>query len=465
MKRHYSSRIYDALTLHLERTPKNENQDDDPPTVWSVEKQLETWWQKDANLQGKNDSSIPIAYAFLAQFILHDLTWSSKYCACPLEKKGAGIGQLGLRTLYGNQKKLLDEKGFFSLGYGIHPLEPDLPRDENGEAILSDTRNASNVPISQLTLGFLKFHNQTVKRLSKQKEGDTKALISEAKRELQWHYQWLILNDFLPRLTGKSGDVLINNYISKKTTSGNPSISKMVLSPVLSTPVLRIVAGMMTNKYLLNEPLCMMRMLSDSGRIPIHGQRKNTPGLKKSLSLHSNEKLPPFWSIQWDLWLNEKTNTKGNVEQYCPTFRTSNLSINGSYNPFPKHSLKTLVSKAITTDSDLHMPNGKEIAELFGKIDHPTMPEDAPLWYYLLAEAEEFHGGFQLGSLGAKLISHFFIDKLYRTPDSYLNVNPRWVPTSKEREKENSTVYQLKDFLREAGMPMSREDIEELAGL
>jgi hypothetical protein len=80
-----------------------------------------------------------------------------------------------------------------------------LPRSSQQHAIIADPRNDENVMISQLHLAFLKFHNAVDEDLkayfpSPSKDG---ARFAEAQRLVRWHYQWIILHQFLPVTVGE----------------------------------------------------------------------------------------------------------------------------------------------------------------------------------------------------------------------------------------------------------------------
>jgi hypothetical protein len=87
------------------------------------------------------------------------------------------------------------------------------------------------------------------------------------------------------------------------------------------------------------------------------------------------------------------------------------------------------------------LPSGQAIAKRIGapalsKTDlvelgniHPAFTTSTPLWYYILKEAEILTDGVQLGPVGGRIIGEVFIGILQTDPDSYLNVQPDWVPT------------------------------------
>lgn len=83
----------------------------------------------------------------------------------------------------------------------------DLPRDaSNGTAIIADSRNDENVILSQFHLAMLKFHNAVVDRLRKDPANATRSaqdIFKEAQQQVRWHYQWIVLNEFLPQTIGQ----------------------------------------------------------------------------------------------------------------------------------------------------------------------------------------------------------------------------------------------------------------------
>ena len=52
-----------------------------------------------------------------------------------------------------------------------------------------------------------------------------------------------------------------------------------------------------------------------------------------------------------------------------------------------------------------------------------------PLWYYILKESEALHQGETLGPVGSTLLAEVFVGLLRADADSYVSVNPAWIPT------------------------------------
>jgi hypothetical protein len=68
-----------------------------------------------------------------------------------------------------------------------------------GVALIRDPRNDENLIVAQLHLALLKFHNKAVDQLLAGGAAPASTFAS-ARRLVTWHYQWIVLHDFLPRL-------------------------------------------------------------------------------------------------------------------------------------------------------------------------------------------------------------------------------------------------------------------------
>ncbi|HET9700058.1 MAG TPA: peroxidase family protein, partial [Burkholderiales bacterium] len=80
----------------------------------------------------------------------------------------------------------------------------DLPRDDGGVAILAEGRNDENTIISQFHLAMLRFHNAVSAGVrAEQPDWPAEKVFAEAQRLVRWHYQWIIVNEFLPATIGQ----------------------------------------------------------------------------------------------------------------------------------------------------------------------------------------------------------------------------------------------------------------------
>jgi hypothetical protein len=158
------------------------------------------------------ESGIPALYTYLGQFVDHDLTFDP---ASSLMQQNDIDGLTDVRTprfdldnIYGRgpsdqpylyfkeegkeSPKLILGK---SMTGGSTDGERDLPRNnaDPARAIIGDPRNDENLIVSQLQTLFFRFHNRMV--------DDNPGLPFEAiQKKVRWHYQWMLINDFLPTL-------------------------------------------------------------------------------------------------------------------------------------------------------------------------------------------------------------------------------------------------------------------------
>ena len=161
---------------------------------------------------------IPAGFPIFGQFIAHDITADRSLLSHHTrlaEIHNFRTPSLNLEAVYGagptGEPFLydLDDGDKFLLGINDVGQANDVPRNQQGRALVSDPRNDVHLLISQLHLAFLKFHNHIVDLLRTQ--GTPAAQVfSEARRLVTWHYQWIMVHEFLPLSVGEE---LVNNIL------------------------------------------------------------------------------------------------------------------------------------------------------------------------------------------------------------------------------------------------------------
>jgi hypothetical protein len=166
---------------------------------------------------------MPAGYTYLGQFIDHDITFdpvsSLQRQNDPDALHNFRTPRFDLDSLYGNgpsDQPYLYEGGLSKAPKELHGIAlrsgkgvsgqadlagPDLPRTEDGQALTGDPRNDENLVVSQLHVVFIKFHNAVVDRVMQTTTLRGGNLFKEAQRSTRWHYQWVVVKDFLSRMT------------------------------------------------------------------------------------------------------------------------------------------------------------------------------------------------------------------------------------------------------------------------
>ncbi len=190
------------------------------PSDQSLTKLVQT--QEDKGLAQLDNKGVPAGFTYLGQFIDHDLTRNTQPLPSapfdPTTLKNARTAAFDLDSVYGQGPvegtpsddlyeadnkhfKVTEEEDQVN---GV----PDLARNANGGAILIEPRNDENLIIAQLHLAVQKFHNRLI---------DEGANFNTARRLTQWHYQWVVVNDYLPHVVGQDR---VNLFLGKPVTNG-----------------------------------------------------------------------------------------------------------------------------------------------------------------------------------------------------------------------------------------------------
>ena len=427
-----------------------------------------------------NDGPIPAGYTYLGQFIDHDLTFDP---VSSLQRDNDPASIVDYRTprfdldcVYGRGpdddpylfwtdgvrmrlgRRMTNRKQ--KLGYDVpRPEEPDPRRrhrgaDDSEKAIIGDPRNDENVIIAQLHALFLQFHNRVVDELER-KNGITPTF-EEVQREVRWHYQWVVLYDFLPRIIRAD----IYRQVLPHVTNEKQQVLQPPLTPERSVldpncePVLKFYKpkeeaympvefsgaayrfghSMVRNKYHLNTnkdrgiggPLAI---LSDDPTMDLRGFRS----------------FRDDWGIEWGLFFE---GFDGLTPQWALRIDTS-LAAPLAKLPFPfSADMPSLAARNLVRGWRLSLPSGQALAERLGE---KTLSEDelkigpklklsdiseayrdnAPLWYYILAEAASMGKDGTLGPVGSRIVMETFVGLMWEDGHSFLRRNPTWTPSEK----------------------------------
>jgi hypothetical protein len=391
--------------------------------------------------QGDNPD-VTAGYTFLGQFIDHDLTRDTT--PMPLQRtdprglKNFDTPMFDLGSVYGlgpaTDPHLYDPTKPGYLLINEHDGLLDLPRKDDGTALVGDPRNDENLVIAQLHVAFLRFHN-TLR--------DGGASFDEARRLTTWHFQWLLVNEFLPRICGQK---LVSGLLAlgSKIPWYKPKNLKRPMMPIeFSVAAYRFGHSMVRPEYEMN----------DAHTFPVF----SVPGDPRD-DLRGSRPIAPGQRADWTYFFDIPGKPRPDGLNFSRLMDT-NLAM-------PLHDLPpTVVPRDITplfTDlAERNLLRGKRLGLAAGQdvakalmqpqltnaqlgLTDPRWGGRAPLWFYLLKEAELTQGGRRLGTTGGVLVAGTLLTLLFLDPTSYVHVKPKWRPST--------TPFTVGHFLQRAGV-------------
>jgi hypothetical protein len=433
---------------------------------------------------GKDDeeAGIPALYTYLGQFIDHDITFDP---ASSLQKANDPDALIDFRTpafdldnVYGrgpDDQPYMYEPNTGKFQIGSRQLKGakdknsrDLSRGENGRALIGDPRNDENAIVSQLQGLFERFHNRFVTQNVDLSFGDVQ-------QEVRFHYQYVVLNDFLPRIVHSSVlDALRTNgrFDREKLKFYKPNTQTPFLPVEFSVAAYRLGHSMIRPGYRLND-----NVLLPIFPAPKHDLPEGLTGFRPV-----NEQ----WGIDWGRFIDIDTRAYDGDEaaqknrlQFAYRIDTSLVNILGSLPDEIAEAPNSLPARNLIRGFRLGLPSGQDVARVM-KIDpledsqifigqglenglpKTTIADVAdgrfkgkcPLWTYILAEAmlhmedvkipvveDKVIKTPRLGPVGGRIVAEVFLGLIFGDPHSMLRLAPDWCPKS-------GPDYKLKDFVK-----------------
>jgi hypothetical protein len=417
-----------------------------------------------------NNPGIPAGYTYLGQYVDHDITFdpTSKLRADNDPKALADFRtpRLDLDSLYGSgnadQPFLYDWSGpspgvKLLVGSNVSDgsATMDLPRNEQGRALIGDARNDENLIVSQLHLLFLRFHNAVVDYLRREKRPlkDT-ALLEAAQDMVRWHYQWIVAHDFLERIVGvKMARRVLRPGASDRGPTVQREFYKWRSEPFIpvefSAAAYRFGHSMVRNDYALND--------QTKDGVPIFADR-DSPGELEHLG--GFRRLPVPLTIDWRRFFQLPGHRAPQRSRLIDTDIASRLGRLPAGMSAEGH---VLARRNLLRGRALGLPSGVAVARAMGVrrlterelLPHGVSSKAArnaplrapPLWYYILCEAasELGEGGRHLGPVGGGIVAEVLIGLLEADPSSYLHESPAWKP---ELPRTHRGTFTMADLVR-----------------
>ncbi len=413
----------------------------------------------------EENSGISAGYTYLGQFIDHDLTFDP---ASSLQKENDINALTDYRTpkfdldnVYGrgpdDQPYLYDDDGIkFLLGKKIggnpedpntHDLVRSTPIRGAHRAIIGDPRNDENQIVSQLQGMFLRFHNSIVD--FKRGLGEV-VQFSDVQKLVRWHYQWVVINDFLPTIIRKDVIEDIFPHLKKKTdiqkdkpklTLFNTNNSEPFMPVEFSVAAYRFGHSMIRPVYRLNQHRSRFFIFPD---------------------LTGFDTVADDLAIDWKLFFDFGNKPNQNSSQRIqPAYKidTSLVDPLGHLPSVIASNPSSLAARNLLRGLELELPSGQEVAKALkvpvisdkdlkvGKanvagskpgdeqnksiadLGLSSINENAPLWFYILAEAlHDFNSHkpiddnnpVQLGQVGGRIVGEVFAWLLLKDSSSVI---------------------------------------------
>jgi hypothetical protein len=407
------------------------------------------------NPNNRDNPRMTAGFTFLGQFLDHDLTFDP---TSSLERQNDPEAIDNFRTpmfeldsVYGSGRAasphLYDRRSPGGAKLLLDAAAPrDLPRNSQNTAIIGDPRNDENLIVSQLHLAFLRFHNRVVDRLMAGGLTNPNEVFDEAQRLVRWHYQWIILHEFLPTTVGQE---LVDDILQKDRRFYNWRHAPFI--PVeFSVAAYRFGHSQVRPGYRAN-------FTGNGGRpfiAPIFNPALD-PNSPDPDDLSGGKRAPRRfvdWGTFFDLGDgNSKPNKRIDTKLSSALFKLPFVPPNLPDNP------QSLAQRNLLRNLVFSLPSGQRVAQAMDV--EPLSPDDlsdvrplgfdtrTPLWFYVLREAEVRQGGQMLGPVGGRIVAEVFIGLLQGDRMSYLRQDPDWTPTLGPGRD-----FKMADLLRFAGV-------------
>lgn len=407
----------------------------------------------ESKLPGGDNNTIPAGYTYFGQFVDHDITFDP---ISSLDRFNDPDRLTNFRTpcfdldcIYGRGPKdnpfLYDDEdnqlltGCNSIG------EDDLlrndPKNEKKakRAIIGDPRNDENTNVSQMQLAMIKFHNKVITSLPKRTKLSDR--INEARRLVTWHYQYVVIHDFVRRLVG---DEILQSKLPERKGSKEIRLDfydwkNAAFMPVeFSVAAYRLGHTMVRSSYNLNKT---------SKNIPIFTRNR------RAKNLRGFRELPKNHGIHWNHFLDFDTKDI----QFSRKLDIK-LAPELQHIPTGKNKTESLAFLNLKRAYRMGLPSGQTVAKTMGieaLQNIGGIRGEDPLWFYILKEAELLSSGEKLGPVGANIVAEVFIGILAHDPNSYLSIDPTWTPDKEKFIEKMGERFELRDIIKFSGMPIS----------
>lgn len=357
-------------------------------------------------------------WPIFGQFVAHDITADRSILRSHVntaELHNARSPRLNLECLYGDGPTghpflyQRDDPAKFLLGLD----GADVQRNADGIAVIGDPRNDSHMLMSQLHLAMLKAHNTFVDEARLAGVANDH-IFDEAARQLRWHYQWIILNEFLPALVGQT---LADEVLRDGPRWFSPGHGGFI--PLeFADAAYRYGHSQIRHRYQLNL---------HSDPVPLFPD------------LLGFRTVPHKHTVDWMLFFDAPGATSAQRSKKIDGKLVQALielpvAITGDCEIEDYHSLAV---RDLQRGQGVGLPSGEAVARHIG-IAPLTVEQvgiastgwhgETPLWYYILREAGVCTGGHRLGPVGGRIVAEVLVGLIDADETSFRRSHQEWRP-------------------------------------
>jgi hypothetical protein len=370
-------------------------------------------------------------WPIFGQFIAHDITADRSAPAPRTDVRAlenARTPQLDLECLYGDGPVghpflfRRDDGASFLLGDG------DVLRNHEGIAIIGDPRNDSHMLISQLHLAMQRVHNAFVSRARRGGVPEA-ALFEQAQRQTRWHYQWIVVHEFLPAVIGDALAADLAAHGARYYESH-------------AAPFIPLEFADAAFRYGHSQIRHLYRANLASEPAPLF---PDYLGFRP---------VPPSRRVDWRLFFDGFDGFDGagsndasgsNGAPRAQRARKIDGKIVRSLIRLPVEltgevevdEYRSLAVRDLERGEGVGLPSGEALARHLGQtpltreeigVESTNWQGETPLWFYILREAAARTGGDHLGPVGGRIVGDVLTGLLDSDRLSYRNVDPTWRP-------------------------------------
>jgi hypothetical protein len=260
----------------------------------------------------------------------------------------------------------------------------------------------------------IKVHNRLVEQA--RDSGVAAADVFEtARRETTWHYQWVVVNDYLPRLVGAE---LVGSILEDGPRFYRPD----------SAPLIPLEFADAAFRYGHSQ-------VRDTFELNSGGQER-----KLFPDLVGFTPVPAELVIEWNRLFDVDGAPAAQRAKLIDGRLARSLielpaAITGEVDV---EAYRSLAGRDLERGHGYGLPSGEAVAKEMGEAPLTDDPlglratgweGETPLWLYFLAESASRGHGEQLGPCGGRIVAEVLIGILDADPGSYRAKDPEWTPT------------------------------------